>query len=74
MRFHELLSGRVANALAPAADGDFGAEAEEPLGHRSAEPSAAASNENFFARKQAVDEHWRSLPDSTLGIGGRIEG
>ena len=50
------------------------AEAEEALGHRLAEPGAAAGDEDFFARKQAVDEHGRSLPDSTLGIGGRIEG
>ena len=60
MRFHELVGGRVADALAPAADGDFGAEAKEPLGHRSAEPGAAAGDEDFFARKQAVDEHGRS--------------
>src|ERR1700722_15983510 len=73
MRFHEFGGGRVADALAPATDGDFGAEAEKPLGHRLAETCASAGDEDFFARKQAFDEHV-SLPGSTLGIGGRIEG
>ncbi len=62
MRLHELRGGRVADALAPAADGDLGAEAEEPLGHRLAEPRAAAGDEDFLARKKAVDEHQGFLP------------
>ena len=57
MGFHEFFGGRVADAFAPAANGDFGAEAEEPFGHRFAEPGAAAGDEDFFARKQAIDEH-----------------
>ena len=73
MRPHELLSGRVAHGLAPAADGDLG-EAEEPLGHGPTEPGAAAGDQEFFARKQTIDEHGRSLPGSTPAIGGRVEG
>ncbi len=57
MRLHKLGGGRVADALAPAADRDLGAEAEELLGHRLAEPRAAAGDEDFLAPKKAVDEH-----------------
>jgi hypothetical protein len=38
-------------------NGDFGAKAKEPFGHRFAQPGAAAGNEDFFARKQTIDEH-----------------
>ena len=74
MCFHEFVGGRLADALAPAADGDFGAEAKKPLGHRLAEPRAAAGDEDFFARKQAVDEHVLSLARrSASAAGSRLE-
>src|ERR1700733_4747858 len=57
MRFHELLGGRVANALTPSADGDLGAKAEKAFSHRFAEPGAAAGDEDLFAGKQAIDKH-----------------
>ena len=68
------VGGHVADGLAPSADGDLGPEPKEALSHRPTEPGAAAGDEDFFARKQAIDEHGRALPDSTLGIGGRVEG
>ena len=49
MRLHELLGGRVADLLAPPADGDFGSERQEALGHRLAEPGAAAGDKNALA-------------------------
>ncbi len=61
MRLHELRGGLIADALAPAADRDLGAKLKELLGHRLAEPGAAAGNEDFFALEKAVDEHQRFL-------------
>src|SRR6516162_2879984 len=57
MRLHQFRGGLLADALAPAADGDLGPEAEEPLGHRLAEPCAAAGDEDLLACEEAVDEH-----------------
>jgi hypothetical protein len=56
MRLHQRLRRRVADALAPTANGDFGPEAEQALGDPFAEPGAAAGDENLLAREQALAE------------------
>ena len=50
VRLHERLRRLIAHALAPSADRDFRAKAEQALGHSPAEPGAAAGDENLFEK------------------------
>jgi hypothetical protein len=54
------LQASVADRLAPPADGDVGAQAQELLGHRLAEAGAAAGDEDSLAGHQVRIEHGRA--------------
>ena len=54
MSLHQFGSGRVAHALAPAADRDLGPEAEKPLGHRLASPVPPPVTRIFFPAKRLL--------------------
>ena len=65
MARHEVGGGVVANALAPSADVDLGAEREEFFRHALAEAGPAAGHQNAFAREKTVLEHRHSFPGAT---------
>ena len=62
MQVHQFGRGLVADALAAAADMNFGAELEEARRHRFAEPGAAAGDENAPAGEKLFVEHVRFPP------------
>ena len=54
---HQLCAGLLANGLAPPADEDLRAKAQETAGHRLAQARAAACDKNALAFEQALFEH-----------------
>ena len=57
MQVHQLGRGFVADAFAPAADMNLGAELEEARGHRFAEAGAAAGHQNAPSGEKLIVEH-----------------
>ena len=57
MEVHQFGRGFVADALAAAADMDFGAELEETRGHGFAEPASAAGDKDASSGKEFFSEH-----------------
>ncbi len=57
MRIHQFGRGLVADALAAAADVDFGAELKKARGHGFAETGAAAGDKDASSLKEVVREH-----------------
>jgi hypothetical protein len=57
MQVHQFGRGLIANALSPAADMNFGAEAEEARGHRFAKTGSATGDQNASAGKKLFVKH-----------------